>query len=54
MKFLLDVGISPALGNKLEAAGHEFRYLPDHYSNKSTDSEILEIALEAGEIIITG
>lgn len=53
MKFLLDVGISPALGRLLEAEGHEFRYLPDYFSNKTSDSGILEIALEAGEVIIT-
>ena len=53
MKFLLDVGISPALGRLLEAEGHEYRYLPDHFSNKTSDSSILEIALQAGETIIT-
>ncbi|MDO8368884.1 MAG: DUF5615 family PIN-like protein [Saprospiraceae bacterium] len=53
MKFLLDVGISPALGSLLEAEGHEFRYLPNHFSNKTPDSGILEIALESEEVIIT-
>ncbi|MFN0034610.1 MAG: DUF5615 family PIN-like protein [Saprospiraceae bacterium] len=53
MKFLLDVGISPLLGKLLEAEGHGFRYLPEYFSNKSPDSEILEIALEAGEVVIT-
>jgi predicted nuclease of predicted toxin-antitoxin system len=53
MKFLLDVGISPFLGRLLEAEGHEFRYLPDHFSNKTPDSGILEIARQAGETIIT-
>ena len=53
MKFLLDVGISPALRRLLEAEGHEIRYLPNHFSNRTPDSGILEIALEAGEVIIT-
>jgi len=53
MKFLLDVGISPALGQLLEVNGHEFRYLPDHFSNKTSDSGILEIARQAEEVIIT-
>ena len=53
MKFLLDVGISPRLGSLLEAEGHEFRYLPEHFSNKTPDSDILKIALDAGEVIIT-
>ena len=44
MKFLLDVGITPALGRLLEADGHSFRYLPDFYSNKTTDANILDIA----------
>ncbi len=53
MNFLLDVGISPTLGILLESEGHGFRYLPDYFSNKTPDSSILEIALEAGEVIIT-
>lgn len=53
MKFLLDVGITPSLGKLLERDGHEYRYLPAYYSNKSSDAEILEFALESGEVIIT-
>lgn len=53
MKFLLDVGISPALGRLLESNGHTFRYVPDHYSNRSSDKEILEIARQNDETIIT-
>ncbi|MBK8426279.1 MAG: DUF5615 family PIN-like protein [Lewinellaceae bacterium] len=52
MKFLLDVGISPRLGRLLEEAGHTFRFTPDHYSNRLTDAEILEVALRSEEVII--
>ena len=44
MKFLLDVGISPRLGALLEQSGHTFRFVPDHYSNRLSDAEILEAA----------
>ena len=53
MKFLLDVGISPELGRLLESIGHSFRFVPDHYSSKSSDAEILNIAAENGEVVIT-
>lgn len=53
MKFLLDVGITPALGRLLEADGHSFRYLPDFYSNKTTDANILDIARQHGEVALT-
>ena len=52
MKFLLDVGISPRLGVLLEEAGHTFRFVPDYYSNRLPDEEILEIARQNGEVII--
>jgi predicted nuclease of predicted toxin-antitoxin system len=53
MKFLLDVGITPKLGVLLEADGHEFRYVPDFYSNKISDADILEIARQHHEVVIT-
>jgi predicted nuclease of predicted toxin-antitoxin system len=53
MKFLLDVGITPALGRLLEQDGHSYRYLPDFYSNRTSDESILEIARQNDEIIIT-
>lgn len=53
MKFLLDVGITPQLGRMLEASGHSFRYVPQYYPNTSSDVEILEIARQEGEVIIT-
>jgi predicted nuclease of predicted toxin-antitoxin system len=53
MKFLFDVGISPRLGKLLMTQGHSFRYLPNHYSNKTPDFDILEIAIENDEVIIT-
>ena len=53
MKFLLDVGISPRLGKMLEAREHSYRYLSDYYSGKTTDADILEIAIENDEIVIT-
>ncbi len=52
MKFLLDVGISPRLGILLEEIGHSFRFVPNHYSNKLPDAEILEVARQNGEVII--
>lgn len=52
MKFLLDVGISPRLGRLLEEAGHSFRFVPVHYSNRLKDAEILEAALQNEEVII--
>ena len=53
MKFLLDVGISPQLGKRLTADGHTYRHLPNHYSSKTTDSGILDIAIDNQEVIIT-
>lgn len=53
MKFLLDVGISPRLGKMLEVNEHSSRYLSDFYSGKTKDSEILEIAIDNEEIVIT-
>jgi len=53
MKFLLDVGISPRLGKLLEADGHDCRYVPHFYANTIPDSEILEIARQSAEVIIT-
>ncbi len=53
MNFLLDVGISPQLGALLELDGHSYRYVPRHFSNRLSDSEILEIARQADEVIIT-
>jgi predicted nuclease of predicted toxin-antitoxin system len=53
MKFLLDVGISPRLGMLLTQQGHSYRHLPNHYSPKTDDSDILEIAIENQEVIIT-
>jgi predicted nuclease of predicted toxin-antitoxin system len=53
MKFLLDVGISPRLGKLLTANNHTYRYLPDFYSNKTSDADILEIAIENQEVVIT-
>jgi predicted nuclease of predicted toxin-antitoxin system len=53
MRFLLDVGISPTLGKLLEAEGHTFRYVPHHYSNKTPDHGILEIARQNEEVVIT-
>ena len=35
------------------ANGHSYRYLPDFYSNKSSDTEIIKIAIENEEVIIT-
>ncbi len=52
MKFLLDVGISPRLGVLLETAGHTCRFVPDHYSNRLSDAEILDIAVHNQEVII--
>ena len=53
MKFLFDVGISPRLGKLLMTNGHSYRYLPDFYSNKTSDVGIMEIAIENEEVIIT-
>jgi predicted nuclease of predicted toxin-antitoxin system len=53
MKFLLDVGITPALGRLLEKDGHIYRYLPDYYSNKTLDQSILDIARQHDEVVIT-
>lgn len=52
MKFLLDVGISPRLGMLLEEAGHTFRFVPDYYSNRLSDVEILEVARQHQEVLI--
>ena len=46
MKFLLDVGISLRLGVLLTAQGHSYRHLPNYYSPKTNDSDILQIAID--------
>jgi predicted nuclease of predicted toxin-antitoxin system len=53
MKFLLDVGISPRLGELLTHHGHQYRYMPSFYSPKTDDIDILKIAIENQETIIT-
>ena len=53
MKFLLDVGISPQLGRLLEQDGPMYRYVPDYYSAKSDDAEILMFAAENDEVVLT-
>lgn len=53
MKFLLDVGISPRLGELLIQKGHSYRHMPNFYSPKTDDSDILKIAVENQEVIIT-
>lgn len=52
MKFLLDVGISPRLGELLSNDGHTYRFLPNFYSSKTADTDILQIAIENNEVII--
>jgi predicted nuclease of predicted toxin-antitoxin system len=53
MKFLLDVGITPRLGQLLVESGHTYRYVPAHYSDRLPDSEIMEIARLHDEVLIT-
>jgi predicted nuclease of predicted toxin-antitoxin system len=53
MKFLLDVGISPRLGELLMQQAHSYRHLPNHYSPKTNDVDILQIAIDNQEVIIT-
>jgi predicted nuclease of predicted toxin-antitoxin system len=53
MKFLLDVGITPQLGQLLESDGHIFRYVPHCYSTRISDAEIMAVAHEHGEVVIT-
>jgi predicted nuclease of predicted toxin-antitoxin system len=53
MNFLLNVGISPRLGKFLENEGHSYRYVPYFFSNKISDLEILDIALNNDEVVIT-
>jgi len=53
MKFLLDVGISPELGRLLEEDGHEVRRITDYYSPRTADEDILEIARQEDETVIT-
>lgn len=53
MKFLLDLGIAPTLGTLLEADGHTFRYVANQYKTTISDKEILEIARQHGEVVIT-
>ena len=53
MKFLLDVNISPVLGTLLAKNGHHFRLASSIEKGTLTDINILKIAKENDEVIIT-
>lgn len=53
MKFLLDMGISPATGVYLTNLGHDAVHLIDEAMDRASDSEIMDKALNEGRIILT-
>ena len=53
MKFLLDVHFGPSFLGLLETKGHKCRLVVHAGHPKMIDSEILDMAYEAGEVVIT-
>ena len=53
MKFLLDMGISPETGKYLIKLGHNAVHLIDEAMDRSSDSEIMDKALDEQRIILT-
>ena len=53
MKFLLDMGISPATGAYLRARGHEATHLLDENLERMADPEILEKTRQANAVLLT-
>ena len=53
MKFVLDVNISPLLGDYLSKDGHQYRLASSFQSGSLSDSAIIELAIKSDEIIIT-
>lgn len=53
MNFLLDVHLSKGLARMLEADGHVCRLVVEVGNPKMDDIDILRLALENGEVILT-
>ncbi len=53
MKFLLDVHLSRELAQMLEGDGHICRLVVDIGDPRMNDADILRLALENGEVILT-
>ena len=53
MKLLLDMNLPRSLGNLLEAAGQSCRHAGNIGLSRASDSAILRVAREAGEVVVT-
>lgn len=53
MKFLLDMGIAPEIAARLESQAHLARHVASLGGFRWTDEEILTLAREAGEVVLT-
>jgi predicted nuclease of predicted toxin-antitoxin system len=53
MKFLIDMPLSPALARWLRTEGHDAVHASDRGMHQSPDSELLDLALREGRVIIT-
>ena len=53
MRFLLDVNIPPSLGERLNALGHSYRWVPACMDPTSSDQTIIQEATVTGEVILT-
>ena len=53
MKFLLDVNMPPSLGERLNALGHTYRWVPDCMDPTTSDLIIIQEAVNSGEVILT-
>jgi predicted nuclease of predicted toxin-antitoxin system len=53
MKFLADMGISPIVVARLRSEGHTVDHLAERRLHKSTDLEIIELAIQEERIVLT-
>ena len=53
MRFLLDMGISPATGEHLAESGHEAVHLIDLTMDRASDHEILDLAKKENRVVLT-
>jgi predicted nuclease of predicted toxin-antitoxin system len=53
VKFLLDMGLAPEIAMRLEAQAHAARHVSDLGGFRWRDEQILNLARQAGEILLT-